>query len=497
MPSSEHHNSKRESRWNRLVEVVEQVCAQLKAAKHPELLLPEGEISSLRPGEMLLVDDGFFHMDPTHGDSRTARAPCLVGLLEEGMGEPVDVRLKALKATRGYLFQPGELHRMARQDELFHQLVYAFYEYELWRLTDESRRYRKSLHEFYAPGTASLLPGPYEADDVDMVGLLLRSKDPCWVRQQLPPGVHHIPGLADTYAVVIAHFRNVTCKHSLAREVSFDYRETTVFVPCFSGLRPGAFSPILFPDNAMAITLGREIYGFPKRFGRTELDLVRRYAELEVEDLLEFWCEWDREEKVEPRDYVDLFVEKILNDRCGADTLGDVAGWFFHRLFTPNRRNTWPPMSVFVRKQLPDVALPCESDIVYEQDALVRVPFDMSDVKDCEILCDFRFERGEHARFLPQSDLILAGRINLDAGFGVRQQLRDNLGTLDHLRLAQRRFERTAQRLVGRGVGGAQLFGELLRDGTGHLLAGCPSRDKKKPCEDEPQPQAAAEPEPQ
>ncbi len=490
----DHH---RRDRLERVLRLMPKVVAHLEAGGRPRLDLEPGALRLLRPGEMLLLDRGLFRLLPPGGDARTEVAPCMAGLLEAAVGDPVAVEVEALEASSGFLFADGEFYELAKDELLIRKLRYALYEYELARLTDESRSYRKSLHEFYAPSSASLLPGPYEADDVDMVGVLLRSKDPCWTRRMLPKGVRIPPGLRDIYAVVLAHFRNVSCKHPLAANVSFDYRETTVFVPCVAGLRPGLFSPILFPDNAMAITLGREIYGFPKRFGRTALDLEARYAELEVDERLEFWCRWGGEHAVEPRTYVDKFVEKTFDDACWADKVGDAAGWFFERLFVPNRRNTWPPLSVFVRKQIPDVALPCERDLVYEKDRLVRVPFDMSDVKQCHVLCDFQLCRGRKAAFLPKSEVLMAGHVNLDAGFGVRQELRDHLGSLDRLRLLQRRAARTTLRMTGRGHGLVQLGSDLFVDTARWLGNGCPSRQKEHPCKGQDQPRDCAESQPE
>jgi hypothetical protein len=462
--SKREHDDKRRTRWQRLLELVAEAAKRLEAAGHPQLELERREVHTLRPGEMLLMDRGFLHLSPTRGDARTARAPCMAGLLEEAVAEPVDIVVEGLDPSRGFLFAPGQLYDMASGDGFFHKLLYGLYEYELWRLTDETRSYRKHLHDFYAPNTAALLPGPYDADDVHIVGLLMETEDRCWAKRHLPPGVWRPPGLRNNYLIVMAHFSDVACRHPKARGVTFDYRETTVFIPAVAGWRPGAFSPILFPDNAMAITLGREIYGFPKRFGRTQLEIDRKYAELEVDDKLQFWCTWDEAETVPTERYVDRFVEEAFGNRWWADKLGDAAGFFFRRLFEPDRHNTWPPMSVFVRKQLPDVALPCEKDLVYESDGLVRVPFDVSDVKHCELLHGLRFEPGREASFLPPSRCLLAGHATMDMGFGVRQELHSYLGPMDHAALAGRKVKRTAQRAVSRGHGLGILARDLVRE---------------------------------
>ncbi len=470
--SSQQPNARRRTRWQRLLDLVEEVVEHLGNAGHPTLSLAPGETHALRPGEMLFVHGGFVHVAPTQGDARTARAPFAAGMLEEAVGEPVDIVLEGLEHSSGFLFTPGQLHAMARQEPLMRKLLYALYEYELWRLTDETRNYRKHLHDFYAPHTAALLPGPYDADDVHLLGMMMETDDPCWAKQHLPRGVWRPPGLRNNYLIVMAHFSNVVCRHPMASGVNFDYRETTVFIPSVAGWRPGAYSPILFPDNSMAITLGREIYGFPKRFGRTQLEIDRGYAELEVDDTLQFWCSWKEPEIVSTECYVDRFVEEAYGNRWWADKLGDVAGFFFRRLFEPDRGNTWPPMSVFVRKQLPDVALPCEKDLVYEQDTLVRVPFDVSDVKHCALLPDLEFNVGRGASFLPESRCLLAGYATMDMGFGVRQELHSYLGPLDQLELLKRKVKRTAQRTVSRTHGVSQLSWDLVKEGARWIGSG-------------------------
>jgi hypothetical protein len=465
-----------EARLKDLSKLVAEACAALLADGHQpiELAVDEpgvGGLLVLQPRELFLVDEGFFYVSPDDGDARTARAPYMVGLLEGSVGEPMPIRVDALKPTRGFRLSWQRFEELCQDPavDVYRRLRFALFAYELAMLEAENRAYRKHMTDFYAPDTASLLPGPYEADDVDMVALLMETDDRCWAKRKLPRGVWRPPGLRNNYLIVMAHFSNVTCKHPKARGVTFDYRETTVFIPAVAWVRPGAYSPILFPDNAMAITLGREIYGFPKRFGRTKLDVKGGYAELEVDDELQFWCEWKGAETVPTERYVDRFVERAYGDTWVADKVGNVAGRWFQRLFAVDRRNTWPAMSVFVRKQLPDVALPCERDLVYEFDKLVRVPFDVSDVKHCELLdmSPDDFHPGPHASFLPESRLLLAGRATMDMGFGVRQELHNFLGPLDYAKLAGRQAKRTAQRSVSRAHG----IGQLLWD-EGKVAAG-------------------------
>jgi acetoacetate decarboxylase len=52
-----------------------------------------------------------------------------------------------------------------------------------------------------------------------------------------------------------------------------------VFVPARFGSGIGLYVPFIYPSAWEPILLGREIYGFPKRLGKTALALNRRDAE--------------------------------------------------------------------------------------------------------------------------------------------------------------------------------------------------------------------------
>lgn len=319
----------------------------------------------------------------------------------------------------------------------------------------ELRAARQHVEDFYVPGTAALLPGPYFMNDADMVVLVLESEEPGWASRQLPPGVFKPPGGGERFLLVLAHFGEVTCEHATAATVRFDYQETTVFLPCIAMGRPGAFTPILFPDSLMAITLGREVYGFPKRFAKTVLDLEQRYAELEVDERLAFWCAWGEPEEVDADRFADRLVEVLLGDGELADKLGDLTGAWYQTLFGPDAHTTFPPLSAFVRQVVPDVSFPGEQGIVPALDRLVRVPFGVGDVKSFHLLSAPHLER-VRADFLPPCKVLLAASVNLDMHFGVKQVIADYNGPLDCARLAARGARRTARRYldVGKGIVG-------------------------------------------
>jgi len=435
-----------------------EVRDSLLESKRAKLELKAGEKLPVQTRQFILLVDGLVECLSPQSGARTAKAPYVAGLLEFATDRPGDILVTALKDSAYYEFSIDDFMELYQTEPWVREYLRRLYEYELKQLSKDLDAYQKHMQDFFVPGTAGLLPGPYEADDVDMVVLLMESEDPGWVDQQLPPWVPHLPGTGRRYMIAISRFGDVRCKHAVAGQEHFAYQETTVFVPCMAFGLPGFFAPILFPDNYMAIAIGREIYGFPKRFGKTRLDLANHYAELNVDRRLSYWLEWGEPEQVEGDEYVDRFVEAFFGNRSWADKAGDIAGWWFKRLFREDLIHTWPPVQVFVRQQVPDVSLPGETSLVYETDRLVRIPFEMFQPQAFYFLPELEFHAGK-CDFLPPSRCVLAGHVKLDMRFGSNQQLWDYLGPLDRARL----FARSVRRAGRRGVDVSHSFWELLR----------------------------------
>src|SRR5262249_7916547 len=122
--------------------------------------------------------------------------------------------------------------------------------------------------DFFDPPNARLVPGPYRFSPMRLV-LHVVETERAALAALLPRGLHLLPGLGGRYLVVFGDFHRCVTQHARGDGRVFSYRETTPFIPCAGFGRVGAFIPELYPDSYMAILLGREIYGFPKRLGRT------------------------------------------------------------------------------------------------------------------------------------------------------------------------------------------------------------------------------------
>ncbi len=153
-----------------------------------------------------------------------------------------------------------------------------------WRLADlrqqdafneQSRRYLASqLHQsqtrlaelqapiHHAEPRAQLVPGPFSFPNSTIVFTFCDAE----LELDLPPGVRRT---GSTLLLALADFPDA--RYANHPDWRFGYRETTFFVPVRVGRILGLFVPYIYPSAYEPILLGREIYGFPKQLGETQL----------------------------------------------------------------------------------------------------------------------------------------------------------------------------------------------------------------------------------
>ncbi len=139
---------------------------------------------------------------------------------------------------------------------------------EIARLRTDNAHWRNRFQGVFKPGLGAVIEdGPFVMDPFDQYLFVLEMDRP-QLRKLLPRGVRPVPGLGGRYLLTFNFFTSVHSAKNGSAE--YAYHETTPFIPCLgSSLRPAAFIPELYPDSFMPIAMGREVYGFPKRFGET------------------------------------------------------------------------------------------------------------------------------------------------------------------------------------------------------------------------------------
>ena len=256
---------------------------------------------------------------------------------------------------------------------------------EIDRLHQQRDRWARSQDDAYDPSVGGLLvPGPYRFGPFEARFVLMQD-DPHRLRRLLPPGLHLLPGCGGRYVLVLADFQNVSSLHPRSDGRRHGYRETTPFIPCVTSRgRIGMFVPELYPDAYMPILLGREIYGFPKRLGRTFAGLGRWDVVLDEQRALK--VRWGKEVGIDGADFAEQLLRGLVPalgaPARGTGRLGGILRWLgdhgVPRRFRQSR--------IFVRKRLLDHAHTHPRR--YAVDELVEIPFELMPIRRTRVIRD-------------------------------------------------------------------------------------------------------------
>lgn len=156
------------------------------------------------------------------------------------------------------------------RDEGFRKAIIVAQAEEVVRMYRREGQHLNNLADFFLAPYARLVPGPFRAEDCTMA-LFIMAGSKHRVRDSLPEELEPVLGLKDLWLLAITEFKNVRVESGDAAARTYAYRETAVFIPARKPC--GAFvlfCPEMYPDSYLAIALGRELFGFPKRFGQTD-----------------------------------------------------------------------------------------------------------------------------------------------------------------------------------------------------------------------------------
>jgi hypothetical protein len=229
----------------------------------------------------------------------------------------------------------------------------------------QRRRLEDGMRQFMDSDTGELPEGEHEVDG-EMFMFLVR--DPG--RRTLVPRPLHTGIFDDRYLLVFSKFPNVKGRLG-GEEVGLSYNETTVFHPCVHPTAGGGlYCPELYPDNMMAVIVGRELYGFPKRYAQTELSHQEALWILDGE--LAARATWEGTEEIED------FYAEVASAALGPDDLeGRVARSLLDDLPEELIRQLGEsaPIPLFVRWQSG------EAGTGRRRDELICIPFHLDDIR--------------------------------------------------------------------------------------------------------------------
>ncbi|MEZ4437134.1 MAG: acetoacetate decarboxylase family protein [bacterium] len=360
--------------------------------------LLEGEVAVTRNGKLVTL----------------IQAPEILGLVAVIDGQPRTASLEAFTNVRVASMPHELLEALLDESPRMSRNLIRFLAHQLRLQYEQSDRIQRHFEDFFRSPKAELVPGPYVADPFDMY-IFVMQDDPRHLAALLPRGVRPMPGTEGRYLLTFNFFDRTWSRHPEGEGRAFSYNETAAFLPCIAPrMRPGLFIPELYPDNFLAITLGRELYGFPKRFARTTLAPERGIIDFVLERRMTLRASWRDVEEVEAQTFL-LRLIRLFWPRWVPEYARRIASSAFglaDRHVPEDRR---PAMPVFVHKQIPDSAEGMTEGKAIDE--LVEIPFQVSDLG--------HFCRLDHARvrFL-DSEYFLGGRclggfrVNMGLQFG-------------------------------------------------------------------------------
>ncbi len=346
--------------------------------------LLEGEVAVTRDGKLVTL----------------VQAPEILGLVAVIDGQPRTASLEAFSDVRVASMPHQLLEALLDRSPRASRNLIRFLSRQLRVQYEQSDLIQRHFEDFFRSPKAELVPGPYVADPFDMY-LFVMQDEPRRLEALLPRGVRPMPGTEGRYLLTFNFFGKTYSKHAEGAGRAFSYNETAAFLPCLAPrMRPGMFVPELYPDNFLAITLGRELYGFPKRFARTTIDRERGNVDMVLARRMTMRASWRGVEALDPEVFliklIRLFWPRWVPEyarRMATTALGLV-----ERHVPEDRR---PAMPVFVHKQIPDSAEGMSEGKAIDE--LVEIPFQVSNLGHFS-----KLER-PRVRFLDR-DYFLAGR---------------------------------------------------------------------------------------
>jgi hypothetical protein len=199
------------------------------------------------------------------------------------------------------------------------------------------------------------------------------------IAELLPRGVRALPGTGGRYLVALTRFDGVGSLDPRDRG-QFSYHEVTPLLPVWSGIAgPAAFVPELYPDAWMAVILGREIHGFPKRTGR--IGFRDDGGELLLDRRLVFRARWAGREVLDPFDA----LGEIAGHVTGAGWLGSLTS----RAARVLAGRVAPTMAALVHKR---IAAAETAGTTLAIDEIVRVPLELDPIVRAERLTGARVD---------------------------------------------------------------------------------------------------------
>ena len=415
-------------------DLIEELVSNLSHQEYEkgELILRQGDPSD----DLVILLEGEVEIRRRNRLQSMIEAPAVLGLLAllDDTARSADVSCwSGCKTCR---LDSKVLNDLLQKSPVLSRNVMQYLAHALSEQYDTQFKIGLSFDDLFDSPNAQLVPGPYEFEPFPVLMFVVEQESKI-LTSLLPEGLNPIPGLGNRYLLLISTIENCYTENVKGDGRQFGYMETTPFIPCMSDYsRVGTFIPELYPDAYLPIILGREIYGFPKRYGRTFVKPGK--ADLIIGDRLLLRATWKARKSIQDEAFSSAFRAAFSDRPKLPDSLVKTLDRIFFAINRSEAIRQISMMHVYVRRQL--VGEQSLRERRFRIDELVEIPFKTHRLTELAVLEDSEIEFFDRSHFL--GGRCVAGfAARLGFSFGKGQVRRDYLAGKDNsLKSALRRF---------------------------------------------------------
>lgn len=372
--------------------------------------------------EVVVVDSGYVGLAWAEDITSIERGAQVLGLDAALSGRETELTATARSQVIGFSLSRDELVRAISTDgQLAIAVTEALAEMAAIRQSKLERTVNYSNTYLESPG-ARILPGKIVYEEFPIYYFFLRA-DPEELAAMLPPGLSPLPVGGGFYVFTVSLFSGERTAADGDDVLALCYHEVAPSIPCIGPGGVGLFTNEFYVDCSFAVALGRELYGYPKVFGFSNVS--ERCLEVTRGDALVFDARWRGTHQIGDFGVFELLAKQLFQDDHGfaevADALEGIVGTtqLFERLLPLSSTvKTW------TRKRLlrANASGPDEDRV----DELVEVPFVGSDYCNLEWLEGLEVEMPVSIAALP-GECVGAIRFNVHIEVGTPSVITDYL----------------------------------------------------------------------
>lgn len=407
-------------------QVCERVAAALTWAELPQgsVFLVEGN----PPDDLFFVIDGEVSLTRARSILAILPSPAVIGLLSVLDGQPRSASAQAFTDCVVACLSADAFDDLVGASPRFVRNLVQHVAVELRDIMDRNREIASQFADAYESPNARLAPGPYHVDRFDQYVFVVDapSAELENARRDL---VAPLPGLEGHYLLTFGRCPRVysTFEGRVTSPVSYD--EAAYYLP---GLGPEGhpvlFCPEQYVENYMAVSVGRELYGFPRRYGRIEFRDTS--IDLDVEGAVVARAAWAESRLVDAGEFVDAAIKSFSpqgsDPRWLESFRSAVMGLAQQHLDSS-------AVPVLVQNQVPSTFLTAGRELRINE--LVEVPLIVSRLHNLALL-DGAVVRFFGPEPLPVGRCYGGFRLSFDLTFGLPRKVRE-LPTVGSISLAR------------------------------------------------------------